>query len=358
MKKIVKSKKIFSLLLAAVTVMAVTVLSGLGQESAQAASGGKITVSVERFSLGQGYLIEPEQVTFKAGENFAQVFDRLMKKHGYRYSNTGRLTSGFYLESIERADTGRLNIPACIQKMPGTKNFDGTVVAPPTNAKNTGNDDFPALGEFAYSDQSGWYFFANNIAPNVAFSGVKVKNGDVFRVQFTVYGLGADLGAGNDNALKLPNRDAATKKLAAMKTQRQYKTSKEWKKAYKAAIQTVSNLDSSQKQITDAVKKIDALTKNTPSATTLKSVKKSGKNRTKLTWKKVSNCTGYEIYRSKKKSSGYTRIATVKSKAKTSYTTAKVKKGATYYYKIRTYKKVGKQTYYGVDSNARKFKMK
>ncbi len=352
-----KSKKIFTTLLTAVMAMALTML--LGMQSAQAASGGKVTVSVERFSLGQGYLIEPEQITFNAGENFAQVFDRLMKKHGYRYSNTGRLTSGFYLESIERADTGKLKIPGCIQKMPGTKNFDGTVVAPPTNTKNTGNDDFPALGEFAYSNQSGWYFFCNNQAPNVAFSGVTVKNEDVFRVQFTVYGLGADLGAGDKGiALKLPNRDAATKKLAAMKAQKQYKTNKEWQKAYKAAIKTVANLDSSQKQIADAVSRIDALTKNTPDATTLKSVKKTGKNKTKLTWKKVNNCTGYEIYRSKKQSLGYTRIATVKGKAKTSFTTAKVKKGTTYYYKIRTYKKVGNQTYYGVDSGAKKLKMK
>lgn len=352
-----RSKKFFTILLTAVLALALTALIGI--QNAQAASGGKVTVSVERFSLGQGYLIEPEQVTFNAGENFAQVFDRLMKKHGYRYSNTGRLTSGFYLESIGGADTGKLNIPACIRNMPGTKNFDGTVVAPPSNTKNTGNDDFPALGEFAYSDQSGWYFFANNKAPNVAFSGVTVKNGDVFRVQFTVYGLGADLGAGDKSiALKLPNRDAATKKLAAMKTQKQYRTNKEWQKAYKAAIKTVANLDSSQKQITDAVSKIDALTKNTPDAATLKSVKKAGKNKTKLTWKKVNNCTGYEIYRSKKKSSGYTRIATVKGKAKTSYTTAKVKKGVIYYYKVRTYKKVGKQTYYGVDSGVKMLKMK
>lgn len=352
-----RSKKIFTMLLTAVMALALTAL--IGQKSAQAASGGKVTVSVERFSLGQGYLIEPEQITFNAGENFAQIFDRLMKKHGYRYSNTGRLTSGFYLESIEQADTGRLNIPACIQKMPGTKNFDGTTVAPPSNAKNTGNDDRPALGEFAYSDQSGWYFFANNKAPNIAFSGVTAKNGDVFRVQFTVYGLGADLGAGDQSiALKLPNRDEATKKLAAMKTQKQYKTNKEWQKAYKAAVKTVANLDSSLKQIKDAVSKIDALVKNTPDAATLKSVKKTGQSKTKLTWKKVNNCTGYEIYRSKKQSSGYTRIATVKGKAKTSYTTAKVKKGVTYYYKVRAYKKVGNQTYYGADSGVKRLKMK
>lgn len=106
------------------------------------------------------------------------------------------------------------------------------------------------------------------------------------------------------------------------------------------------------------MKKIDALTKNTPGAATLKSVKKTGKDRTKLTWKKVSSCTGYEIYRSKKKSSGFTRIATVKGTAKTAYTTARVKKGTTYYYRIRAYKKVGSQTYYGMYSGVKGLRMK
>ena len=82
----------------------------MGIRQAQAASGGKITVSVERFSLGQGYLIEPTEISFTQGENFAQVFDCLMKQKGFTYRYNGRLTDGFYLESIDNADTDVLNI--------------------------------------------------------------------------------------------------------------------------------------------------------------------------------------------------------------------------------------------------------
>ena len=335
------------------------VMFSMGIRQAQAASGGKITVSVERFSLGQGYLIEPTEISFTQGENFAQVFDRLMKQKGFTYRYNGRLTDGFYLESIDNADTGVLNIPRCIQNMPSVPNWDGTKVAPPTNENHTGNLEFPALGEFAYSKQSGWYYFVNNIAPGVGFSGTTVSNGDVIRVQFTVYGLGADLGAGygeSAQALKLPNRDAVTRKLAVMNGRPDSLKNAKWKKAYQDALAAAANLDSTPAQITAAERALPTQTKidqwlkqqadskkYTPKKMTLKTVKKSGTRKMKLTWKKVSSCSGYQIYMSVKKKSGYKKIKTVTQKKVTSYTKTKLKKGTKYYFKARAYRKVGKK---------------
>lgn len=60
----------------------------------------------------------------------------------------------------------------------------------------------------------------------------------------------------------------------------------------------------------------------------------------KLSWEKVEGATGYEVYMSTKKSSGYSKIKTI-SKGKTvSYTKKGLKKNKKYYFKIRTYKKV------------------
>lgn len=434
-------KRLCSLVLTAVIVISMLLVPDNGLAHVKAAQGGTITVSVEKFALGQGYLIEPEQMTFTDGENFAQVFDRLMKKHGYTYTYDGKLTSGFYLRSIDHADTGKLNIPSCIQQMPGSVNWDGSVVAPPTNTVHTGNVEFPTLGEFAYCNQSGWYFFVNNSAPNVGFSGITVKDKDVVRVQFTVYGLGADLGSGYDGnetsmALNLPNRDEVTKKMAVLNSKKECLANGNWKTAYENAAAVVSNLDSTAAQVTaacnslpteaqidtwlsnqaaqkqqesdkaaaqsvmskikaigsislskenkikaarkaynalttaqkayvtnlktltNAEKKLSQLKKYTPKKTTLKTVKKSGKNKMKLTWKRISGCTGYQIFMSNKKSSGYKKIATIKKNKTISYTKTKLKKGKTYYFKVRTYKKVGKTTYYGSDSNVRKLKMK
>ena len=367
-----RMKQVFIVFL--VMVMTLTVLPGKQMSQVEAASAGTVTMSIEKFSLGQGYLIEPVEVSFQQGENVAQVFDRLMKQRGYTYSNDCRLTSGLYLRSIDRADTGKLNIPSCIQNMPGSRNWDGSKVNPPNNKVNTGNVEFPTLGEFAYSNQSGWYYFVNNVAPTVGFSETKVKNGDVIRIQFTVYGLGADLGAGygvDPMALNIPNRDVITKKMAVMNQNPGCFSNATWKKAYQKAVAVVSDLNSTYTQISSASNSLPSSSrisswqkeeknkkKYTPKKTTLKSLKKSGSKKMKLTWKKVSGCTGYQIYMSTKKSSGYKRIKTITKNKTVTYTKTKLKKGKTYYFKVRTYRKAGKKTYYANYSNVKGLKMK
>ncbi|MCM1257811.1 MAG: glucosaminidase domain-containing protein [Roseburia sp.] len=54
-----------------------------------------------------------------------------------------------------------------------------------------------------------------------------------------------------------------------------------------------------------------------------------------LVWKKVSNATEYEVYRSTKEASGFKKIATVKNST-TKYTDKSVKTGKKYYYKVVT----------------------
>lgn len=81
-------------------------------------------------------------------------------------------------------------------------------------------------------------------------------------------------------------------------------------------------------------------------APTLKATAQSKK--AKLTWYKIDGATGYEIYMSTKKNSGYSLIKTI-SKAKTvTYTKGGLSKKKTYYFKIRTYKTVsGEKIYSG-----------
>ena len=77
----------------------------------------------------------------------------------------------------------------------------------------------------------------------------------------------------------------------------------------------------------------------------LQTVKRSTTKTVTLKWKKVSGASGYVIYYSNKKSSGYKKLKTV---TKGSVTSAKisVKKGSTRYYKIRAYRKAGGVTSY------------
>ena len=84
----------------------------------------------------------------------------------------------------------------------------------------------------------------------------------------------------------------------------------------------------------------------TPGKVSISSVKRAGSGKLKISWKKTSNTSGYQIYRSTRKSSGYKKIKTVSGKT-TSYTNSRLKNGKKYYYKIRAYKKSGKKTTYG-----------
>ena len=72
--------------------------------------------------------------------------------------------------------------------------------------------------------------------------------------------------------------------------------------------------------------------------TTLKKAVVSG-SKVKLTWKRNKNATGYVIYRSTKKSSGYKRIKKISKNKTVSYLDKGAKKKGTYYYKIVTLKK-------------------
>lgn len=82
----------------------------------------------------------------------------------------------------------------------------------------------------------------------------------------------------------------------------------------------------------------------------LKKIKYSNKKIT-ISWNKIKNVKGYEIYRAVGPTGKFKKIATVSAK-KTSYTDKKIKNGYGYYYKIRAYRKNSK---YGGYSNKKHY---
>ena len=341
---------------------------------AQAAESGTVYASVEKFTLGQGYLIKPTAVKFKRGETYADIVKRLLTANGYTYSaSVGSM--GFYLSSIDHADSGVINVPKCIQNMPDDDLPKNKIEMDNPYKKTKG------LGEFSYCRYSGWYYFVNNVAPNIGMAGMEAQGGAVVRYRFTLYGVGADLGDtgaeenGGAKALKLPNCDSITKKLAIMSQNPGYKQNPAWVTAYNQAIKVTSNMDSTQAQIQAAENKLPTasqittwvkaeaarqalIKKNTPARTTLKNVKKLGKNKVCLTWKKVDKATGYEVYQSNKAGSGYKKVKTIAKNKVVTYNTKALKKNKIYYFKIRTYCKVSGKTYYGGFSNIKNIKLK
>jgi len=83
-------------------------------------------------------------------------------------------------------------------------------------------------------------------------------------------------------------------------------------------------------------------------------VKTTVKSRTsvKVSWKKITDASGYVVYRYKSKYRKYVKIKTVTKKSTVSYTNSKLTSGAKYYYKVRAYEKSGSKKIYSSYSSS------
>ena len=95
-----------------------------------------------------------------------------------------------------------------------------------------------------------------------------------------------------------------------------------------------------------------------PKKATLSSVKNNKKKSVKVTWKKDTQATGYEVYMSTSKNGTYTKVKTVTKNKTTNFTKSKLKKKKTYYFKIRSYKTIDGKKVYGSYSTEKKVVIK
>jgi hypothetical protein len=202
-----------------------------------------VTVTIEKFTLGQGFVRKPVQVSINAGENGAAVVTRLLGMGNY--TNTGSIDSAFYLASIKDNGSAQADIPAYI--IDAITAGEGTV-------GTRANANY--LGEFDYYHTSGWMYTVNNILPNYGLSDYIPQDGDVFRLQFTLYGYGGDLGFGDNKLIDTADKGALIKKLAAIDASEDRLTmlaDPVYKGYYDKALLVLQNLQASQIQVDAAL---------------------------------------------------------------------------------------------------------
>ena len=95
-----------------------------------------------------------------------------------------------------------------------------------------------------------------------------------------------------------------------------------------------------------------------PTAPKSLKAKNVNKKSVQLSWKKVSGASGYEVYRSLKKKSGFKKVTTIKKGTTVKYKNKKLKKKKTYYYKVRAYRTVNGKKVYSSYSSVAKVKIK
>jgi hypothetical protein len=95
-----------------------------------------------------------------------------------------------------------------------------------------------------------------------------------------------------------------------------------------------------------------------PKKATLSSVKSTKTKTVKVTWKKDSQATGYQIVYSTNSKFKSAKTVNVTKNSTTSKTISKLTKGKTYYVKVRSYKTVNGKKVYGAYSTVKKVKCK
>ena len=149
-----------------------------------------------------------------------------------------------------------------------------------------------------------------------------------------------------ENTKNMLASDADSAELAALKallTIKDAKTADEITKAADAAIAKFDEKIAAKKAADEKAAKIKAA--KAQKVTGLKV--KVKKNKATVSWKKNTEVTGYEVYRSTKKKSGYKKIKTLKKNTKIKFVNKKLKKGKKYFYKVRSFTTIDGKAYYG-----------
>ena len=306
--------------------------------------------TVEKLTIGQGLLVEPVKVDMEAGDTVAHIFGKVMAAKEMQYE-AGDFDN-FYLTNIKNADTGKINIPEEISKMPQYDydfggGYSGTYYAP-SNDKNDGNKFLPDLGTGAYNGMSGWMFMLNNKGLSTGANAVSVNDGDVIRLHFSVFRWGDDIGIGySEENMKLANKDSLIKAMADARESKEFMSVAAAKKAYDNGLKVLEKYNASEQEVKAAVEEIEKY-QTQPDVTVEKAKIKSIKNvktrKAKITVKKIKDATGYTFKYSKYKSLKKAKKKTTKA---TSIKTKKFKKKQTCYARVRAYKTVNKVKYYG-----------
>lgn len=172
---------------------------------------GQIVMSVEKATIGQGYIMEPQYVDFYEGDTLATITLRQLTRIGRRYNYDGRVQGGFYLSEISDPGRGAIKVPEYIQN---TMSKTGLTLYQ--------TDYTPEyLGEKDYSRQSGWVYDYNGSMPNVSSCEITPRNGDVLEWKFTMVTLGRDVEGDveyfSQNNLEKPDRVKLNRLLAEVR---------------------------------------------------------------------------------------------------------------------------------------------
>lgn len=149
---------------------------------------GEVIVSIEGFTVGVGYIVEPTVVKIYRDGKFPVYLKELIEERGWTMDYTGKLESGFYLAAING-----LNIPENAVNPRLAEVLDNNYMTVDDMSILPEKDGTYSLGEFCYNSFSGWMYSINGMFANYGMADYNPVDGDVVRIGFTL-AYGADIG--------------------------------------------------------------------------------------------------------------------------------------------------------------------
>ena len=145
---------------------------------------GTATISLDAKVLGLDYIIPPTKVEIRQNVPTSVLIDELLKANGIQYEAAGNLHNGFYLSSISKPNLlQNIQIPTTLKQL----------VENEATQVDWDNYLLDSLGEFDFTNGSGWMYSVNGDFPNYGFADSYLLDGDVVKIRYTLY-YGKDIG--------------------------------------------------------------------------------------------------------------------------------------------------------------------
>lgn len=147
---------------------------------------GTASLRLDATVLGLGILSE-DTCEVRQGEPASHIVKQFLEDSGYTLDFSGSLDVGFYLRRLTCGDG--FSGAAIPQELQTLLTLDGFTVTRPVSHKDS-------LGEFDYTEGSGWMCSVNGYYPGVGLSNIYLDDGDTVSVVFTL-AYGKDIGGGD-----------------------------------------------------------------------------------------------------------------------------------------------------------------
>ncbi|MFV0528797.1 MAG: Ig-like domain-containing protein [Lachnospiraceae bacterium] len=265
MKKVLKGfmKRGCSLLL--VIVMLLTSLLPQVVLAAPEGESAYATISVEAFSVGGGYIVEPIRVPITSGEKVSDVFEAALTQKGY--TSTTVTEGTYYVTGITGSFSFTPALPASTSaSVQAFAETNGDPIR--ENSEQTLDMSFWTPGTLKAGDfatTSGWMYAYNNEMPDTTMNNVEVQDGDVIRVQYSMM-WGDDIGAGyGGTGLDPANKDELTSFLAEVNSaanSAELLADSTVRNAYDAGVQAAALLGNSQEAVSGSATTLRAALDN------------------------------------------------------------------------------------------------